>query len=157
MTKIKLVRTNSNNLNFRQLVKMLDEDLSLRDGDEHAYYAQFNNIDTLKHVVVAWLDENPVACGAVKRYSDDTAEIKRMYVKPEFRGRRIASAVLEELEKWASELNFSSCILETGKKQPEALNLYFGAGYEKVPNYGQYEGIENSVCMKKILNRAFPV
>ncbi|MEO6589269.1 MAG: GNAT family N-acetyltransferase, partial [Pyrinomonadaceae bacterium] len=59
--------------------------------------------------------------------------------------------ILAELENWAKELNFSECILETGLKQPEAIRLYQKSGYETILNYGQYAGVENSVCMKKVL------
>lgn len=74
-----------------------------------------------------------------------------MFVKPECRGQGIAQAVLAELESWAGELGFKECVLETGKKQPEAIRLYQKSGYELIPNYGQYAGIENSVCMKKLV------
>ncbi len=149
---MKLIRTDSANPDFIQLVKLLDDDLRIRDGDEHSYYAQFNKVDALKNVVVAYIDNGSVGCGAFKRYSVNTVEIKRMYVKPEHRGKGIAVDILAELEKWAIELNFSSFILETGKKQPEAIRLYEKSGYNLIPNYDQYVGIENSVCMKKTLS-----
>ena len=74
-----------------------------------------------------------------------------MFVLPEYRGRGIASAVLSELEAWARELGYTRCILETGKKQPEAIRLYQKSGYTIIPNYGPYEQVENSVCMEKAL------
>lgn len=74
-----------------------------------------------------------------------------MFVRPELRGRGIAGEILKELEIWANELNFSECILETGIKQPEAIALYRKSGYETIPNYGQYIGVENTVCMKKAI------
>ncbi len=146
---INLVRTNSDNLHFRDLVALLDRDLQIRDGAEHSFYAQFNKIDKIRHVVVAYEDGEAVGCGAIKEYENGVAEIKRMFVKPENRGRGIAGKILTELETWAKELNFSECILETGVKQPEAIRLYQKSGYEKIPSYGQYLNVENSVCMKK--------
>ena len=144
-----LFRTDSDNNDFKALVKLLDADLAIRDGADHAFYAQYNHIDKIKNAVVAFIDKKAVACGAFKKYSDSTVEIKRMYVVGNLRGQGIAQKVLTELEKWARELNFSSCILETGKKQPEAIKLYQKAGYTTIKNYGQYETIENSICMKK--------
>ena len=144
-----LIRTNSDNSDFRELVVLLDEDLQIRDGDEHSFYAQFNKVDKIRHVVVAYENEKAVGCGAFKEYSASAAEIKRMFVRPENRGRGIAGKILTELETWAKELNFSECILETGIKQPEAFRLYQKSGYEKIPSYGQYLNVENSVCMKK--------
>jgi GNAT superfamily N-acetyltransferase len=147
----KLVRTNSDNSDFRELVALLDADLQIRDGAEHSFYAQFNKIDKIREVVVAYENEKAVGCGAFKEYSADAAEIKRMFVRPENRGRGIAGKILTELETWAKELNFSECVLETGLKQPEAIRLYQKSGYETIPSYGQYLNIENSVCMKKLI------
>ena len=144
-----LFRTDSENNDFKALVKLLDADLAIRDGADHAFYAQYNSIDKIRNAVVAFKDNEAVACGAFKNFSDSTVEIKRMYVVENLRGQGIAQKVLAELEKWAGELNFSSCILETGKKQPEAIRLYQKAGYTIIKNYGQYEHVENSVCMEK--------
>lgn len=149
---IEIIRTDSSNIDFQKLVLLLDADLKIRDGEEHAFYSQFNKIESLKHALVAYKNKTAVACGAFKHHSEKTVEIKRMFVHIDHRGQGIAMQILDELEKWASELNYNTCILETGKKQPEALRLYEKAGYTRIPNYGQYENIENSVCMKKDLN-----
>ncbi len=146
---INIVRTDSDNTDFRELVALLDADLAVRDGAEHTFYAQFNKIDRIRHAVVAYENETAVGCGAFKEYEPNVAEIKRMYVREENRSRGIAGKVLDELEIWAKELNFSKCVLETGLKQPEAIRLYQKSGYETIPNYGQYVGVENSVCMRK--------
>ena len=146
---MKLKRTNSADKDFVALVVDLDKYLAEVDGDEHDYYAQFNGIEAIKNVVVAYEADRPVGCGAFKPYSDDAVEIKRMFVSPEFRGRKIGAEILSALEKWASELGYRECILETGQKQKAAVRLYQISGYEVIPNYDQYAGIENSVCMKK--------
>jgi putative acetyltransferase len=148
---IKLLRTNSENQNFVDLVRFLDEDLAIRDGEDHAFYSRFNKIDNIKYVVLAYEYENPVGCGAIKEYSADTAEIKRMYVSPDNRRKGIATRILAELELWAGELSYTRCILETGKRQQEAIVLYQSSGYTSVPNYGQYSGVENSLCFEKKL------
>jgi putative acetyltransferase len=146
------LRTNSNNLDFQRLVAALDADLRNRDGEEHGFYAQFNKIDKIKEVVVAYDDERPVGCGAIKAYAPDSMEVKRMFVTPTSRGKGVASIILKELEAWAVELNASKCILETGKRQPEAIRLYTKNAYCIIPNFGQYENVENSVCFEKILS-----
>ena len=146
---LRLIRTTSENPDFRTLVALLDQDLAVRDGADHGFYAQFNKIDKINHVVVAYLDEEPVGCGAFKEYAADEVEIKRMYVLPARWGQGVAVTVLAELEQWAQELKYATCVLETGKKQPEAIRLYEKSGYMLTPNYGQYVGIENSVCMRK--------
>jgi putative acetyltransferase len=146
--KIELKRTDSLNTDFVKLVKHLDADLAVRDGSEHAYYAQFNKIDMLKFVV-ADLKGRAVGCGAIKEFEPETMEVKRMYTLPEYRGKGIAAAVLDELERWAAELGCGRCVLETGMKQPEAIRLYEKSGYSEISNYGQYIGMENSVCFEK--------
>ncbi len=147
MTKI--VRTNADNPDFIEFVKELDADLVIRDGHEHSFYAQFNKIDKIKFVVIAYENDQPVGCGAMKEYSLNTMEIKRMYTSPASRGKGIATKVLTELEIWAAELSFEKCLLETGLKQPEAIGLYKKNGFRLIPNYGQYAAMENSVCFEK--------
>lgn len=144
-------RTNSDNRDFQELVKALDIDLKIRDGEEHSFYAQFNKIDKIKYAIVAYDRDLPVGCGAIKEYSEDTMEVKRMYVPPEKRGQGIASVILKELETWCRELNYKKCILETGKKQPEAIELYKKNCYKIIPNFGQYANVQNSVCFEKDL------
>lgn len=146
---INIIRTDSTNKDFQDLVFLLDADLKKRDGDEHTFYRQFNHINSIKHTVVAYKDKQPIACGAFKQHSDNTVEIKRMFVRTDQRGQGIAQKILRELEQWAVELRYDSFILETGKRQPEAIRLYEKAGYIRIPNYGQYQNVENSVCMKK--------
>jgi putative acetyltransferase len=148
---ISIKRTNSDNEDFIALVKELDADLAIRDGAEHGFYAQFNKIDAIKYVLVAYLDDKPVGCGAIKMYEQDVMEVKRMYVLPDQRGKGIAALILAELETWAKELQYKQCILETGLKQPEAIKLYQKCGYTQIPNYGQYKDVENSVCFEKLI------
>ena len=132
-----------------QLVKQLDIDLAERDGKEHLFLDQFNKIDAIKYVVVAYEMEKPVGCGAIKEYKTDTMEIKRMYVAPQSRGKGIAGNLLTALESWAAELLYKRCILETGKNQPEAIGLYLKNGYKLISNYRQYASVQNSICFEK--------
>lgn len=147
----RFLRTDSSNEDFRSLVTLLDRDLSDRDGNDHAFYAQFNGIATLKHSIVAYDHDKPIGSGAFKEWKAGSMEVKRMYVLPEYRGRGIALRILAELERWAATLGYNTCVLETGKRQPEAIALYEKAGYRRIPNYGQYEGVENSCCFEKKL------
>ena len=96
-------------------------------------------------------DDVPVACGAIREFSQDAMEVKRMFTLPASRGKGFAIKILSELEKWARELKYKKCVLETGKRQPEAIALYHKAGYKIISNYGKYAGIENSVCFEKEL------
>jgi len=144
-------RTNPDNMDFQELVTELDIDLTIRDGEEHVFYAQFNKTDDIKHAVVVYDGDMPVGCGALKEFSNDTMEVKRMFVRIDKRDKGIASGMLQELETWSRELGYKKCLLETGKKQPEAIHLYEKNHYIRIPNYGQYKGVENSICFEKNL------
>ncbi len=148
-----LQRTDSKNEDFIMLVKQLDEELAIREGDDHPFYDQFNKIDSIKYVIVTYDENNTaVGCGAIKQFEPKVMEVKRMFVPLEERGKGIAGEILKELETWAMELGNTKCILETGIKQPEAISLYKKCGYRFIDNYGQYAGVENSVCFGKILS-----
>lgn len=146
---ISIHRTDSKNKDFIALVAKLDADLGKRDGEEHAFYHQFNDISNLHQTVVLYMNEIPVGCGALKVFDSKSMEIKRMYIETEARGKGLATLILKEVELWTFELAYKTCLLETGKRQPEAIALYTKNGYKIIPNYGQYEGIENSVCFQK--------
>lgn len=151
-----LKRTTSEDPDFIQLVSFLDTFLAEIDGPDHAFYAQFNHIDTLRHAVVVYDGEMAVGCGAFKKLDSRSAEIKRMYTAPEYRGKGVASLILKELELWANELGYKYTILETGLKQQDAIRLYQKNGYIPTDNYGPYAGVPNSVCFTKTItdNRA---
>ncbi len=149
---IKLFRTNAVNPDFIELLIALDADLKIRDGEEHSFYNQFNKLDSIRHVIVAYDNGIPIGCGAIKEYEDEIAEVKRMFVSPNGRRKGIASKILIELEHWAKELSFTKCILETGVNQPEAIALYHKNDYHIITNYGPYKNAINSVCFEKRLN-----
>jgi GNAT superfamily N-acetyltransferase len=148
---IELVRTTSDNEDFGKLVVELDAYLSVLDGEDHAFYAQFNKSSLLKNALVCYENGVPVGIGAYKEFEPNIAEIKRMYTLPEHRGKGIAKAILTELENWAKEENYTTAILETGNLQKDAIGLYQKLGYEITENFGQYIGVDNSICMKKII------
>ena len=148
----RLIRTDASNPDFIDLVKELDKDLTIRDGEDHPFYDQFNKIKGIKYAVVVYQDEKPVACGALKELDTEAMEIKRMYTLPQARKKGYASNILAELEKWAAELHYRKCMLETGVKQPEAIGLYHKTGYTQRENYGPYAGVGNSLCFEKILS-----
>ena len=149
---IEIERTDASNPQFKALVKLLDAELAVRDGEDHSFYDQFNQLDTIKNVVLGYENGQAIACGAIKKYDDQAMEVKRMYSLPSARGHGVATVLLEALETWALELGFSQCILETGIKQPEAIRLYEKNGYHRIPNYGQYAGVETSLCFDKQLS-----
>ncbi len=147
--KSAIIRTNSENKDFQSLVKELDADLAVRDGEDHSFYHQFNGITHIRHALVLRVNDITIGCCAFKKSDSKTAEIKRMFVKRENRGKGFSKLILSELENWAKEEGFSTLILETGKKNFEAAALYQKMNYQRTPNFAQYIGIENSLCFEK--------
>jgi putative acetyltransferase len=146
-----LIKTTSENPDFRLLVAQLDAHLAGIYGDEQDFFTQHNKVDAIKHVVVVYRDGKPVGCGGIKAYSDFEMEIKRMFVQPEQRGQGIASDILMVLENWAKELGYTQTILETLVVKESVIAMYARNGYVLVPNYGQYIGVDSSVCMRKVI------
>ena len=147
----KIIRTDNKNVDFNKLIIELDAYLKVTDGEDHEFYNQFNGLDNIKNVVIAYQDSQAIGCGAFKKLDNETIEIKRMYVKFAHRGSGTAQAILNSLELWASEKGFKKCILETGNRQVEAIKFYKKAGYKNIPNYGQYIHMEDSNCFEKLV------
>ncbi|HPE56699.1 MAG TPA: GNAT family N-acetyltransferase [Bacteroidales bacterium] len=145
-------RTNSENQDFIELVKQLDKELASRDGELHSFYDHYNKITGIKNVVVAYRGNIAAGCGAIKQFEEGVFEVKRMFVKLDFRNQGIASFILTELEKWCLDLGNEKLVLETGIGQPEAIRFYKKHGFKSIPNFGQYAEIQNSVCFEKYLN-----
>lgn len=148
---MKLECTTSQNPAFQGLVNLLDYYLAEIDGDENKFYAQFNTTATLSRCIVLYDKGVAVGCGAIRAIDDEAFEIKRMFVHPTARGNGFGEAIVQALEDWARELGATKCLLETGKRMPDAVALYKKAGYTQVANYEPYIGVENSVCFEKSL------
>ncbi len=148
---MEFIRTNQKNLDFQALVGLLNKELSIRDGDAHTFYSQFNGIENLNYVIVAYQVNKPIGCGAFKYFDKGIVEIKRMYTHPNERGKGTAGAILNELEIWAKELGNYRCVLETGKNLSEAVTLYKNRGYTAMSKYEPYTDVDNSLCFRKDL------
>lgn len=147
----KILKTDGKNADFVKLTKLLDDDLNGRYGQKQEQYNKHNKLDGINDAAVIYKDKVPVACGAFKKYNDETVELKRIFVTKENRGHGLSKIIVNKLEEAARASGFRVSVLQTGKKQPEAINLYKNAGYGIIQNYGQYAGDDNSVCMKKDL------
>jgi len=147
---MKIIRTDYLNPAFQELVAELNTDLANRDGKDHPL-SQFNEIIHLKHVVVVYLKNKAVGCGAITKYDLVATEIKRMYVTPSHRGHQLGENILSELENWTKELGLSKCILFMGVHQPEAMKLYLRNNFSVIENYGKLKDIPDSICLAKTL------
>ena len=148
---IRIARTTSADQDFLILVKMLDDELWQIYPEIQHLYAEHARIDFVETVVILYFNEQPVACGCFLTHDKELVEIKRMFVHPEYRGKGFATTVLKELEQWAGELGYTKSILETGHKQPEAINLYARSGYQLTKKFGPYVDLEDSLCFIKPL------
>ncbi len=148
---IQIIRTGSDNKDFRKLIVQLDSELLETYQDAQAEFDRHNIIELIKTVIIAYVKNIPVGCGCFKIYDDDTVEIKRMFVTVDYRGQGISRIILVELETWALELGYNKAILETGNKQTAAIGLYQKSGYLQTDNYGPYKKIPISICYKKAL------
>lgn len=145
-------RCTSKNADFTRLTKELHAELAFRNGELQHEYNQYNGIDNIATCIIAYENSTPVGCGCFKKYSEETIEMKRVFVSPPFRGKGIAGEILRFLEGWALELGYRKAVLETGKKQAEAIYLYEKNGYLRTENYGPYAKLQNSVCFMKNLD-----
>ena len=148
---MKIVQTTNSNEDFIKLISQLDAELNKRYGSKQSEYDKHNKIDPIETAIIGYENDKAVACGCFKQIAVNTIEIKRMYVSPHHRRKGFSHKVLNELEKWASQLGHSKALLETGKGQPEAIALYKKYGYQTIENYGPYKGLANSICMKKLI------
>ncbi|GLU50602.1 GNAT family N-acetyltransferase [Dyadobacter frigoris] len=148
---LRILRSDSDNPDFRKLTGDLDIELCKIYNTNPEDYEEYNRITGLPTVVLAYENEEPIGCGCFKIFNDKAVEIKRMFIKENQRGKGIASAILAEIENWAKELGYTEAVLETGKGQPKAINLYMKYGYQITENYNQYDDLEISVCLKKVL------
>jgi putative acetyltransferase len=151
---LRVVRNTRESAVLLELVRELDADLDGRYGELQMQYNPLNSLMNVEGAVIAYDGERAIGCGCFRRHDADTAEIKRMFVRPEHRGSGAARMVLDELETWAAEVECTRAILETGKKNVEALRFYPKCGYTPIDNFGPYVGSKNSVCMGKLLAAA---
>jgi len=144
-------RSSTNDPDFIYLVSLLDNELWVELHEDQSMYEQYNKVSGISTAIIVYDKEKPVACGCYKEYNTVTVEIKRMFVEKSYRGNGIANLVLQQLENWAMENGFQYAILETSIHFTVAKSLYQKSGYFIIPNYDQYEALEESVCMKKKL------
>lgn len=101
---------------------------------------------------VAYSASRPVGCGGLRRLDEQSAELKRMFVAPEARGKGAALAVLNFLEQKALSIGITRLVLETGDRLLPAQRFYTRNGYRIIPNFGYYQGVPTSICMEKNLH-----
>lgn len=145
--------TNGSNKDFVELCHELDAYLNnIVGGEENrTQYIPYNALDDIDDVFVIYDGDKAAGCASFKRYNDECAEVKRVFIRNEYRGRGLSRKLMDLLEQKAKEKGYSCLLLESGEILVEAMALYRKIGYKVIPNYGQYKCMEESICMKKEL------
>lgn len=146
--------TDGSNTDFVALCHELDAYLNhIVGGEENrAQYIPYNSLDDdVYDAFVAYDCDQAVGCAAIKRYDDESAEVKRVFIREEYRGQKISKELMKLLEQTAKEQGYSCLLLESGEILVEAMALYRKTGFTVIPNYGPYVDMPESVCMKKEL------
>ena len=148
---MQLLRTSNQDEQFVALPRQLDDELRQRYGELQDLYAPHNRLDRIDTALLGVAEGQPVACGCFKRLDAQRAEVKRMFVHPQWRRRGYSEQLLRALEAWARELGVQQLLLEIGRRQPEAIALYHKLGFTPIAGYGPYVSLGNSLCMAKSL------
>lgn len=146
-----LKRTVAGDTDFKSLISKLDHELWNELNEDQATYDPLNKVDHIATAVVLYYQNQPVASGCFKEFDANTVEIKRMFVDKAHRGKGFSKKVLNELERWALEKEYRYAVLETSIHFQAACRLYTSNCYKIIPNYGPYQGLTESTCMKKTL------
>lgn len=151
---MKFQRTDGKNKDFIENCRLLDMDLDRRVGKkiERDKYKKYNQLDEIKEAIVVYEGKRVIGGGAIRRYDDETIELKRVFVHTEYQGRGIGSRLVSLLIEWAAELGYRRMILETGELLAESCAVYKKLGFKVIPNYGPYVNMEESLCMAKDLS-----
>ena len=136
------------------LIKQLSAELAQQYDHSDDGSGDFRPEEAIPRSVflVGRLGDEPVACGAIRPLEDDVAEVKRMFVKPDQRGKGFSKQILTELERAAVRLGYRVLRLETGNRQQQAISLYAKAGYYCIPPFGIYVNSRRSICFEKQLS-----
>lgn len=136
---------------FRMLAEKLDAYYFELVGDIQLRYAEPNRPENMTALAVAYMDGIPAGCGAWKRMEGTDAELKRLYVLPEYRRCGVARSLIGALERDAVAKGIRTMILETAVDTTDSHKLYLSAGYLPREYYGSPAGEENCRCFYKAL------
>lgn len=149
MNQISLQQVGPDHKDFIHLCSELDSFLDIAIGGEskREKYKKFNYLDTMDYVIIAYNQAEAAGCAALRKYSDSDVEIKRVFVRENYRGQNIGGLLLEQLISHAKKSGYKRIILETGSFLQDSLRLYFRYGFEQIENYGAYQNMKESLCM----------
>ncbi len=146
-----IVFTDGTDPRFVEICNELDDYLNLLAGGEEnrKQYVQYNTLEHVHDVVLIVENGVAAACGGFRDYLPGMAEMKRVFTRPQYRRRGYAKTVIAHLEQRAKAKGYGKVVLETGAHMQSAIAMYQSQGYRIIPNYGQYVGMSESVCLEK--------
>lgn len=146
-------RTDGKNKDFIENCKLLDMDLDKRVGKKikRDKYRKYNQLDEIQEAIVVYENNKVIGGGAIRKYDAENIELKRVFVHTEYQGQGIGTKLVSLLIEWAIELGYQRIILETGELLAESCSVYKKLGFKKIPNYGPYVNMQESLCMAKDL------
>ena len=150
-TNIDFERTDGKDQKFVDIVQELDQNLHATYNNYGYKYDIDIKVEHLNTVVLASIGDITIGGGCFKPIDAETAEVKRVFVSPYFRGLGVGSGMLEEIISWAKELKFTQLVLETGELQEESIRLFKRNGFLQIDNFGPYIGVRGSICMGRFL------
>ena len=152
---MEFIRTDGKNKDVIDYFMLLDMDLDIRVGRliKREKYQKYNQLDEIQEAIVVYEDGKAVGGGAIRRYDDETVELKRVFVHNEYQGQGIGSRLVCMLMEWSMELGYQRMILETGELLVESCAVYKKLGFKVIPNYGPYVDMPESLCMARDLRK----
>lgn len=153
MLAVRYIVTNGTNKDFIGLSKLLDYYLDELVGgrENRSFYIPLNELDNIHNVILAYQKDEVIGCASFRHFENEIAEVKRVFVKKEFRENGISKELMKQIEALAKQKGYTKLVLESGEILVEAMNLYTNLGYRKIPNYGEYKNRKDSICMEKVL------
>ncbi len=140
------------NKDYLMLAQKLDEYYFTLVGDVQLRYAEANRPENMACLIVAYDNEIPIGCGCWKRVNQTTAEVKRIFIMPEYRRQGVASAIIRKLEGSIAQAGYCHSILETARTTNDSKALYLSLGYQEIDYFGSPAGAENCLCFEKKVN-----
>ena len=146
---MEFIWTDGNNQDFQRFYFKTEEYYSKIVGGKknRTGFIPYNLSESISDVLIAYADGKAVGCAGLKRYSDQDVEIKRVWVEPDWRGKHIATGLMDQIEAKARQVGFKRAILQTRPLMPDAVGLYESRGYVLIENYPPYDKLEGAICM----------
>ena len=147
------VWTNGSDEVFRKFYLITEDYYSTIVGgkEKRSGFIPYNISSAITDVLIVYDGDTPVACSGIKRYSDEAAEIKRVWVDPEYRKNHIAGEMMDLLEAKAREMGFAKAVLQTRPQMEAAVSMYLKRGYVLIDNYPPYDKLDGAICFAKEL------